>query len=190
MIPSFQARCQTLLRPWWCRFASWGVGGFCGGLLCLGSLVLLMLAPMLEPLVFVLPPAAMIYGFAWSWLLVRRVARSSGIPLENSSLEHAPPWQWHLGLLLGIPLFWLFMLVALTIFIQPGESVAAASIPPPPAPDAARAGGSDSFLAIMLLSTTVFGALVGRSTVALWEFVAPLRRTMSGSQPIQKGVWR
>ena len=188
MIPSFQARAQTLFRnPWWSRFLSWLVGGFCGALLCLGSPALLLFVPALVPLIFVLPPLGLIYGFVWGWLLVRRTARRSGILLNDHALEHAAPWQWHLGLLFGIPLCWLFVLVALTVSVPSGEVTSSTPIPPPPTPDAARAGEAEPFLAATLSTLTVFSALVGRSTVALWAF-AVLRRIVPGPRPIQKGV--
>ncbi len=188
MTMSFRKRFRDLFRNPWYRFLSWLAGGFCGALLCLFILAGLIAVPVLAPLVFVLPPLGLIYGFAWGWLLMRRVARRSGVALKDSVLERSVAWQWHLGLLLGIPLFWALFFLILGAAIQPGELVSSMQTLPPPTPDAVSTPLPDPFFVDVLLTLAAVGALVGRSTVALWGVTVELRRTLNGRQAVREGV--
>ena len=190
MTPSFRKRFKDLFRhPWWYRFLSWLVGGFCGGTVCLVILAGLIVVPVLAPSVFVLPPLGLVYGFAWGWLLMRRVARRSGVALRDSVLERSVAWQWHLGLLLGIPLSWVLFFLALAAAVRPGEVTSPMQIPPPPTPGAVSTPLPAYFLVTVLSTLTAVGALVGRSTVALWGVTVELRRKANVPQAAREGVW-
>ena len=189
MIPSKERLRRFSRPPWGYRVLSWVVGGFCGALVCLLLVAGLVLVPVPFALALVALPLGLVYGFAWGWLLMRRAARRSGIRLQDNVLERAPVWQWHLGLLLGVPLSWLLTLIALTILVQPGEATSLTPVPPPPTPNALPAEASATSLTTVFVTLMALGAFVGRSTVALWGLAINPRRTLQGLLPRQRGVW-
>ena len=180
------------------QLLSWLTGGAFGAFLFIGAIAAIALVPALQPLWFVLPPLSLVYGFVWGWLGVRHIAERSGIVLNETVLERSVVWQWHLGLLASIPLFWLLVVLAFAVYgsflalSTPHDALPPPSqLPPPPSPGAEAEPVQVGFVATTYVTLTVLGALFGRGMVALWSVVVALPHFVQELRfELNKGAWR